>query len=62
MDQQKKARDKMITYLLAFGVILIILISAVFVHMCLGLGHVAKKTSSNEASRPAGLDEILFSN
>jgi len=52
----------MITYLLAFGVILIILISAVFVHMCLGLGHVAKKTSSNEASRPAGLDEILFSN
>ncbi len=51
----------MVTYLLTFGIILILLFSAVCVHMSLGLNRSAKKGTFNEDSRTARLDDILFS-
>ncbi len=50
----------MVTYLLTFGIILILLLSAVLVHMFLGLNQSAKTGAVNEISREPELDDILF--
>jgi hypothetical protein len=51
----------MVTYLLTFGFILILLFSAVFMHMSLGLNHTVKEDTYKEDSRPDELHDILFS-
>lgn len=52
----------MITYLITFAVILLILYSAVRIHMSLGFNRPAKKENLDEISRIPHLHEVLFTN
>jgi len=58
----KKGKDHMIAYLITFAVILLILYSAVRIHMSLGFNRPAKKENFDEMPRQPHLDEVLFSN
>ncbi len=51
----------MITYLITFTVILLILYSAVRIHMSLGFNRPAKKENFDEMPRQPHLHEVLFS-
>jgi hypothetical protein len=51
----------MITYLITFAVILLVLYSAVHIHMLLGLHRSTQKENFDEISRTPDLDEVLFS-
>jgi hypothetical protein len=52
----------MIAYLITFAVILLVLYSAVRIHMVLGLNHPVEKENLDEAARTPHLHDVLFSN
>lgn len=51
----------MITYLVAFAIILLVLYSAVRIHMVLGFNHLPKKETLDKMPRQPHLHEVLFS-
>ncbi|MBA2680852.1 MAG: hypothetical protein H0U76_20960 [Ktedonobacteraceae bacterium] len=52
----------MVIYLVTFAVILLVLYSAVRIHMVLGLNRLPKKENFDEMPRQPHLDEVLFAN
>ncbi|GAC1362989.1 MAG: hypothetical protein NVS2B12_14660 [Ktedonobacteraceae bacterium] len=58
----KKARDRMLTYILTFGIVIVLLVSAVLVHMSFGLNRLSRKASLGELARTPHLDDVLFHN